>query len=182
MSKRTGFSRTGRKSMNIQDSLENLVNALRRHAELMATPDTAGNAGVEAFQELRKAAVAYGRSVREETQWDSPFAEIEEDEEDLVADEGEDIGDIFGAESGEDRFTVSGTWTFEVTDQEAWLEYARQRLADAPEAFRQLSGDPAEAAAAVLAHSDLFAPLADHGVISVDQDWTVQGAGEIPED
>ncbi|HZG06318.1 MAG TPA: hypothetical protein VE546_22545 [Streptomyces sp.] len=168
--------------MNIQDSLENLINALRRHAELMSTPDAAGNAGVEAFLELRKAAAAYGRSVREETQWDSPFAEIEEDEEDLEADEEEDLGDIFGAEPGEDGFTVSGTWTFEVTDQEAWLEYVRQRLAGAPEAPRQLSGDPAEAAAAVLAYGDLFAPLAEHGVIHVDQDWTIQGAGEIPED
>jgi hypothetical protein len=68
------------------------------------------------------------------------------------------------------------------TDQEAWLDYARQLLADAPEASRQLSGDPAEAAAAVLAHRDLFASLADHGVVSAEEEWTVQGVGEAPED
>ncbi|WP_101254986.1 hypothetical protein [Streptomyces barkulensis] len=166
--------------MSIQNSLEGLVSALRRHAELMSTPDTAGNAGVEAFQELRRAAVAYGRSVREETRWDSPFAEIEEDEEDFVADEG-DLGEIFGAGPGERHFTVSGTWTFEVTDEEAWLEYARQLLAGVPEESLQLNGDPAEAAAAVLAYSDLFAPLAGHGVITAEQDWTVQGTGDVLE-
>ncbi|MGK5496912.1 hypothetical protein [Streptomyces sp. URMC 125] len=167
--------------MSIQDSLESLVNALRRHAELMSTPDTAGNAGVEAFQELRRAAVAYGRSVRDETRWDSPFAEVEEDEGDegdFVADEG-DLGEIFGAEPGGRRFTVSGTWTFEVTDEEAWLGYARRLLADAPEESRQLDGDPTEAAAAVLAYCDLFAPLADHGVIGIEQEWTVQGADDV---
>lgn len=173
----TGFHATDGRTMNMQDSLEHLVSALRRHAALMSSPDTAGNAGIEAFQELRRAAMAYGRSVREETQWDSPFAEIEEDEDDLVADEG-DIRETFGAEPGEDRFSVSGTWTFEVTDQEAWLDYARQLLADAPETSRQLSGDPAEAAAAVLAHSDLFAPLADHGLVSAEEEWTVQGVGQ----
>ncbi|MFP1629971.1 hypothetical protein ACLB9X_33635 [Streptomyces sp. 5K101] len=167
--------------MAIQDSLESLIGALRHHAEVMSSPELAGDTGIEAFEALRAAAVAYGETVREETHWDSPFAELVEYEEDLV-DHGEDARAAFEAEPDVERFVVSGVWTFDVTDRDAWTRFTTQYLRAVPGAPQQLSGDPAEAAAALLAYGDLLAPFVNHGIVNVGQDWTIRGSEEVLDD
>ncbi|GAA2985565.1 hypothetical protein [Streptomyces fulvorobeus] len=166
--------------MSMQDRLDELIVALRQHAQVMSAPDQAGEAGIEAFEALRRAAAAYGECVREQTHWDSPFAELEEDS---WEDSSEELDATSEAEQDRDLLVVSGTWTFEVTDRDAWSRFAADQLESATPALRQLSGDPAEAASALLSHDGLSAWLGAHGVALLADDWTVRDTEEeLPED
>ena len=160
----------------MQDRLDELIVALRQHAQVMSAPDQAGEAGIEAFDALRRAAAAYGECVREQTHWDSPFAELEEDS-------SEELDAASEAEQDRDLLVVSGTWTFEVTDRDAWSRFAADQLESATPALWQLSGDPAEAASALLSYDGLSAWLGAHGVALLADDWTVRDTEEeLPED
>ncbi|WP_143202965.1 hypothetical protein [Streptomyces sp. CB02261] len=76
--------------MDVPIALEQSIAALRQHARLMSEPGSVGEAGIDAFETLRSAAISYGRAVRDTTGWDSPFDELEEVEGLGVADEAED--------------------------------------------------------------------------------------------
>ncbi|MFF0483093.1 hypothetical protein [Streptomyces sp. NPDC004435] len=168
--------------MDVPIAMEQLIAALRRHAWLMSEPAPEGEAGIDAFDALRSAAVAYGRTVREATGWDSPFDELEEFEEfGGAADQEQDStrpdrpGDSGRAtETHPDtRFVVSGSWEFEVTDPRLWSDFVARQ----PGAAELLDGGThipaAEAAAALLAGDALSRLLAPHGAVLTHEEWGV---------
>ncbi|MCP3818695.1 hypothetical protein NLX86_11375 [Streptomyces sp. A3M-1-3] len=166
--------------MSMQHRLDDFIAALRHHALVMSAPDRAGEAGIEAFEALRRAAASYGECVRQETDWDSPFAELEEE---VWEEPSEDHAVVSDAEHGSELLVVSGTWTFEVTDRDAWTSFAAAHSAAATPTLQHLSGDPAEAAAALLSRDGLLALLVPHGITLMTDDWTVRDTQhELPDD
>ncbi|MER5312422.1 hypothetical protein ABT034_32120 [Streptomyces sp. NPDC002773] len=177
--------------MEVPVALEELIAALRQHARLMSEPGSAGEAGVEAYESLRSAAVSYGRSVREATGWDSPFDELEEVEGLGVIDETEEHT---GSDRSDDSsrsvercsdtcFVVSGSWAFEVTDRAAWSDFVTRQPGTAELLEGQTHIAPAEAAAALLASDTLRRIIAPHGAVLTHQEWGVSDTpSEYPDE
>ncbi|MEU2118167.1 hypothetical protein ABZ567_21595 [Streptomyces sp. NPDC016459] len=167
--------------MDVPIALDQLITALRQHARLMSEPGSVGEAGIDAFETLRSAAVSYGRSVRETTGWDSPFDELEEVEGLGVVGEAEEPPGSDRSEHSSQRaerhpdtcFVVSGSWAFEVTDRAAWSDFVARQPGTAELLEGQTDIAPAEAAAALLASDALPRTLAPHGAVLTHQEWGV---------
>ncbi|MGC2998530.1 hypothetical protein ACPF8X_09140 [Streptomyces sp. G35A] len=167
--------------MEVHSASEQLIAALRQHARLMTEPGSTGETRIDAFDQLRRAAVSYGRSVRDATGWDSPFDELEEVEGLGVIDEAEDPrGNDRSDESSrtvegypESCFAVCGSWVFEVNDRAAWSDFVTRQPGTAELLEGRTDIAPAEAAATLLASDTLTRILAPHGAVLIHQEWGV---------
>jgi hypothetical protein len=157
--------------MDIEASLAELLSALRAHAETVSSPDATEEALREAFEAVRAAAAGYSESSAAVSGRDGPFYDLELLSDDVPEDA--DADEFAGARPG-DHLRVSGTWDFRVTDREAWGRYVSRRLDDTGAAQQvRLSGDPAQAAAALLQFGGPWACLAGHGLECVGDEWSV---------
>ncbi|PAZ10838.1 hypothetical protein CLM62_38755 [Streptomyces sp. SA15] len=157
--------------MNLDTAIQELLSALRRHAETVSTSGATDEALEEAFAAVRSAARRYSETVYDMSGHEGPFYDLElasaDSEEDHEAEE------LAGAGPG-DILRISGTWDFRVVDGDSWTRYVSQRLGDVEsETGLGLSGDPAEAAAALLEFGEPWAWLREHGLESAGSEWSV---------
>ncbi|GAB2877647.1 hypothetical protein GCM10027074_52150 [Streptomyces deserti] len=157
--------------MDVEASLAQLVSALRTHADTVSSSDATEHALREASEAVRAAARRYSESSATASGGDGPFYDLELLSDD--APEGDDA-DAFAAAGTGDCLRVSGTWDFLVTDREAWTRYVARRLDGIGAAQDvRLSGDPAQAAAALLEFAGPGTCLDDHGLECVGDEWSV---------
>lgn len=73
--------------MSVDSTLENLIAALRQHAQVMSLPEVPLKEGAAAFEEVRVAVRSYSDAIFEVSGWGSPFTNADEMEDDDLDDE-----------------------------------------------------------------------------------------------
>ncbi|WP_217235590.1 hypothetical protein [Streptomyces sp. AC555_RSS877] len=157
--------------MKLDAALQDLLSALRRHAETVSTSGVTEEALEEKFEAVRSAARKYSETVYDVSGHEGPFYDLELASADS---EGDREADELDGAGPEDVLRISGTWDFRVVDGDSWTRYVSQRLGDVgSQTASGLSGDPAEAAAALLEFGEPWACLREHGLESAGSEWSV---------
>lgn len=157
--------------MNLDTAIQELLSALHRHAATVSNSDATDEALEEAFTDVRSAARKYSQTAYDVSGHEGPFYDLELASAESEGDSG---ADEFGGAGPGDILRISGTWDFRVVDRDSWTRYVSQRLGDVEsETGLGLSGDPAEAAAALLEFGEPWAWLCEHGLESAGSEWSV---------
>ncbi|MGW6457181.1 DUF2283 domain-containing protein [Streptomyces sp. NPDC055078] len=163
--------------MSVDPTLENIISALRHHAQVMSLPEVPIEEGVAAFEEVRAAVREYSDVIFELSGWGSPFPNDDlEDETDEHTDTGTDQmpGEL-------ERISVTGRWDFVVSDPDVWNAHVLQQLEEigASDCVVQLNSG-AQAMYTLLSHRDPFDSRAFHGLTAMSQDWGIEAVVGTP--
>ncbi|MFE7975458.1 hypothetical protein [Streptomyces shenzhenensis] len=152
--------------MNIDARLEELISALQSHAAATSEPNPSEDALQDAFTAVRDAARSYSEAATEMSGYEGPFYDLE------LTDEDE--SDEPNLTTPENLLRVSGTWDFQVIDGESWVRFVSRQLSEAgSQTDVHLSGDPAEAVAALLECGKPWSWLGSHGLEFLGSEWSV---------
>ncbi|MEU9574082.1 hypothetical protein AB0D62_30305 [Streptomyces massasporeus] len=160
--------------MSIPAALNELVAALKEHAEVMSGQDVAPKRAVDVIERVRVAAARYSDATFESSGWGSPFSDLFEDEE-LAEDTEENESGDGSMPADAERISITGRWDFVVTDQEAWFAHVVQGLNDlgAGDCVVELNS-AAQAMHELLSHDEPFSGYTRHGLADGGQEWVIE--------